>query len=97
VTNRTVNTIPLPSAVAPGLQDVAQIFPNPGRDQLIVQRKVDMDMDFVLYDIAGKEMRRVQLSELRTAVSTADLAPGIYLYRLEGDGQLHGAGKWLKL
>ena len=96
VTNETVNTIPLASAVYAGMKDVVSVYPNPGHDHLIVQRSVDQDMTFVLYDIAGKEMRRVELSELRTAVSTSDLGAGVYLYRLVSNGQMLEAGKWMK-
>ncbi len=96
VTNQTVNTIPLASAVHVGLQDVAQVYPNPGKDQLIVQRTVDRTLTFVMYDIAGKEMRRVELSGVRTVVPTADLEAGVYLYRLVADGQMLEAGKWMK-
>jgi uncharacterized repeat protein (TIGR01451 family) len=96
ITGQTVNTIPLASSVKPTIQDVVQIYPNPGKDQLVVQRRVDMNMTFVLYDIAGKELRRVPVSGLRTVVSTADLGLGVYLYRLEADGKMLEAGKWVK-
>ncbi len=96
VTNQTTNTIPLASAVHAGMKDVISVYPNPGHDQLIVQRSVEQDMTFVLYDIAGKEMRRVELSGLRTVVSTSDLGAGVYLYRLVSNGQMLEAGKWMK-
>ncbi|MBL0019229.1 MAG: T9SS type A sorting domain-containing protein [Bacteroidetes bacterium] len=95
-TNQTVNTIPLNSAVTIGMQDVAQIYPNPGKDQLIVQRMIDQEMEFVLYDLAGKEVRRATLNSMRTSVNTADLNAGVYLYRLQSNGQLLEAGKWMK-
>jgi hypothetical protein len=53
-------------------------------------------MDFVMYDLAGKEVRRANLTGLRTAVNTTDLNAGVYLYRLESNGQLLEAGKWMK-
>ena len=80
-TNQTINTIPLNSAVNIGMQDVAQIYPNPGKDQLIVQRMIDQEIEFVLYDLAGKEVRRATLNSMRTSVNTADLNAGVYLYR----------------
>jgi uncharacterized repeat protein (TIGR01451 family) len=96
VTNQTVNTIPLASGIHAGLQDVATIYPNPGHEQLIVQRRVDQNMTFVLYDLAGKELRRVAISGMRTVVPTTDLPAGIYLYRLEAEGTMLEAGKWMK-
>ena len=96
-TNQTTNTIPLSSAVTIGLQDAAQVYPNPGKDQLIVQRLIDTEMTFVMVDLTGKEVRRTTLSGLRTTVATADLNAGVYLYRLESNGQLLEAGKWMKL
>ncbi len=96
-TNQTTNTIPLSAAVTIGLQDAAQIYPNPGKDQLIVQRLIDTEMTFVMMDLTGKEVRRATLSGLRTTVVTTDLNAGVYLYRLESNGQLLEAGKWMKL
>lgn len=75
---------------------LAQIYPNPGKDQLIVQRMIDQEMEFVLYDLAGKEVRRATLNSMRTSVNTADLNAGVYLYRLQSNGQLLEAGKWMK-
>jgi hypothetical protein len=96
MTNQTVNSIPVLSSVGFGLQDVAQVYPNPGKDQLVVQRYNDLEMTFVLFDLAGKEVRRVVLSAQRTSLSTQDLNAGVYLYRLENNGQLLEAGKWVK-
>jgi uncharacterized repeat protein (TIGR01451 family) len=97
MTNQTTNTIPLASAVGAGLADVANVFPNPGQDQLMVQQYVEESLVFVLCDLTGKEVRRVELTGVRTAVSTTDLGAGVYLYRLENaEGLLREVGKWMK-
>jgi uncharacterized repeat protein (TIGR01451 family) len=96
VTNQTINTIPLASSAVDGLPARVQIYPNPGQDLLTVSRQGDEEMTFVLYDLAGKELRRVALLGEHTRLSTGDLSAGIYLYRLESVGRLLDAGKWMK-
>lgn len=48
---------------------------------------------FVLYDLSGREVKRSIIAPGSTAVPVADLAYGIYCWRIEGAGS--GAGKIL--
>jgi hypothetical protein len=96
VTNISHNLIPIAAAVGTSMQTLGEVFPNPGSDQLVVRRFVANDLRFVLSDIAGKEVRRLQLSELQTVINTSDLDAGLYLYRFEAEGISIQAGKWVK-
>lgn len=96
VTNTTSNFVRIPTALTPGLMDAVKIYPNPGHDQFVVEALVDVEMEMVMYDLSGKEMKRVALEGLRQAVNTAELPVGLYLYQIQSAGKTVDFGKWLK-
>lgn len=96
LTNQAVTTIPLLSYVRPGQSVVAQIYPNPGHDQIMVQPMVGESITLVMSDLSGKVVRTIALNGERVAVSTADLGAGVYIYRIERGGERLQAGKWVK-
>jgi len=73
------------------------VVPNPARDQaaLILGQSLGQVGLLMLYDLAGKEVMRVDIpeGEPRTEFATGALASGLYQYRVESDGTLIGHGK----
>lgn len=82
--------------VAPEENGVA-VVPNPARDQavLVLGQPLDQVGLLVLYDLAGKEVMRVDIpkGEPRTEFTTGALASGLYQYRVESGGAMVGHGK----
>lgn len=82
--------------VAPEENGVA-VVPNPARDQavLVLGQPLDQAGLLVLYDLAGKEVMRVDIPEAepRTEFNTGTLASGLYQYRVQSGNAMVGHGK----
>lgn len=66
----------------------AEIYPNPASSQIVVSYQLsgNSDIDMMIFDAAGREVRRVALAPASNMVTVdvADLNPGIYICRLQG-------------
>ncbi len=96
VTNTTQNFVRIPTQITPGLMNAVKIYPNPGHDQFVVEALVDVELQLVMFDITGKELKRIDLEGLRQTVNTSDLETGLYLYQIQSEGKTVEVGKWLK-
>jgi len=68
--------------------DRLKIFPNPAAGQTTIEGTAAA---YLLYDITGRELRRVTATGGRTSVSLADTRPGLYFVQpLDGRGRAAG-------
>jgi hypothetical protein len=74
-------------------------YPNPFRDKCVIEiknlQKRNSTYQFILYDINGKIVEKRTVED-RVELHAKGLASNIYLYRIEQDGELVGAGKIVK-
>jgi len=73
----------------------AAIGPNPATDEatLAFELASPSEVDITVFDALGREVRQLELGvqlagEGETVLDTSDFAPGVYLVRLEADGEL---------
>jgi hypothetical protein len=98
-------TLGCPCLVTTGLTEngghdfKAKLSPNPGREGFEVLYLLPQNKSGVLtiFDLQGREMQRQQLPPWSTlqSVSAAHWSPGVYMVRIESDGQV-GTWKWVK-
>ncbi|MCP4439197.1 MAG: T9SS type A sorting domain-containing protein [Aureispira sp.] len=71
------------------------ISPNPLADLATVTVKGGdyEQIQFVLYDMAGKKLRDIRSSQSTFELDATHLFKGMYLYRIIGDGEVIGSGK----
>jgi len=77
-----------------------KVFPNPAKEYVFLQipghsdSNLD-DLEWVLYDALGREMRRVALEhpEAQTVVNLENVVPGMYFWRLQAGGIILQTGK----
>jgi uncharacterized repeat protein (TIGR01451 family) len=97
ITNTTVNTIPLLIANENSVSTSLQLYPNPGRDQITLVWEAEAGDEWVLMNLQGQVLLSQALEDRRTAISTAGLPAGLYLYQVRRNGRSLQSGKWLKL
>ena len=67
------------------LRQTLTVFPNPASDILQLQLKNQVaEAQVQLYDLSGREVKRIQLTEMQTTLDISDLAAGMYNLRIEG-------------
>jgi hypothetical protein len=72
------------------------VFPNPANDHFTVNIQNENkahDADFSLTDVAGREVMKAKMDGQQLVINTAELAGGVYFYRVEAGGELLGNGK----
>jgi hypothetical protein len=80
-------------------QQQVSVFPNPGREgfQLHVQGPVVHGGQVLLHDMHGRQVLAEPLRMGQAQINTADLSPGMYLYRVvDAQGRQVASGKWVK-
>ncbi|WP_254560424.1 M64 family metallopeptidase [Dyadobacter diqingensis] len=83
---------PLP-VVDNDLHSSVQVFPNPTKGSIFVKVKPAGSSDFILYDVAGREILRKTFIQT-TEISLNKLESGIYVYSLS-NGKNETSGKLL--
>jgi hypothetical protein len=67
------------------LSSLLKAFPNPATDLLQLELQNSQPSALVqLYDLSGREVKRVQLTEMQTTLDISDLAAGMYSLRMQG-------------
>lgn len=67
------------------LSGLLKAFPNPATDLLQLELQNRQSSALVqLYDLSGREVKRVQLTEMQTTLDISDLAAGMYSLRMQG-------------
>lgn len=100
ITNRTLHTIGeqyLEVSLVQNLQaDVSlHVFPNPARSEATFQLQSPRSLDgtLLLYDLQGREVKRIPFSNNTFKMNVSNLPGGQYFFRLEAGGQGISSGK----
>ena len=73
------------------------IYPNPGKNHLIVQQPDNLELIIQIFDLTGKTMQKVNSKEKVTHLNTSNLPNGLYLIDVKSqDGQINTNLRWLK-
>jgi hypothetical protein len=72
-----------------------QVYPNPVNDHLFIRISKNESLDFILFDITGREIMHRNLTSSES-INTHLLPRGIYLYRIMEKGTLVKSGKIVK-
>jgi len=76
-----------------------KVYPNPFNDRCIIEIKTDKKVSgkfrFTLFDLKGQLIQE-QFVEDNVELFAKDLPSNMYLFRIEKDGELVGAGKVVK-
>jgi hypothetical protein len=67
---------------------LANVYPIPARDELIIESEQVHGGHFILEDLTGRTVSSGSLSPGRTVTSVRHLEAGIYLLRLQADGRV---------
>ncbi len=72
-----------------------KVYPNPFQEQTTIEVEVGNYQEFVLkvYDMMGRMVLQTNASNNKIQIQRMDLQQGIYIYRLEADGELVNTGK----
>ncbi len=72
-----------------------KVFPNPVATQVTIEIKgVNFkEYEFQIFDVSGKTINQQTHNQNRFTVRRNDLHPGLYFYRVTGDGNLLNTGK----
>lgn len=62
------------------------IYPNPFNEMVYIDLNVDSPVDLEVFDSVGKRVIRTQIQGQNIQYSTADLARGIYIFQISGEG-----------
>ncbi len=77
-------------------ENAVNVFPNPANENFTVnlnsERVID-NADFILVDVAGREVMKTKVSGPQAVINTIEFAAGVYFYRVENAGELLGNGK----
>jgi hypothetical protein len=79
------NPVSTTSVAEQQLSSQLKAFPNPATDLLQLQLQNNQASALVqLYDLSGREVKRVLMSEMQTTLDISDLAAGMYNLRMKG-------------
>jgi hypothetical protein len=75
----------------------AIVYPNPGRDYLILQSGPQIaGAEFTLYDMRGKPVLREKINTTQLRLNTSNLPAGIYPWQIIFKHKVIESGKWVK-
>lgn len=76
--------------------DAVNVYPNPFSDAAtfeLATTETFGQLEFILYDVTGREVKRINFSGNRFELQRTDLTNGMYIYRIESNGSLLTTGK----
>ena len=76
--------------------DAINVYPNPFSEAAIFELATTEtfgQLQFTLYDVTGREVKRINFSGNRFELQRTDLTNGMYIYRIESNGTLLSTGK----
>jgi len=76
--------------------EAVNVFPNPFSEATtfeLVTTETFRQLQFTLYDVMGREVKRINFSGNRFELQRSDLTNGMYIYRIESNGNLLSTGK----
>ena len=87
-------------SVLVGIEDLAAnthiaLYPNPVTNELFVEADLQQNASFVAYNVVGKQVLNVAITDNLNTVNTADLANGMYVFQLiDEKGKVIQLGKF---
>ncbi|MCP4439690.1 MAG: T9SS type A sorting domain-containing protein [Aureispira sp.] len=103
MTNTTFHTIGenFVSTIITGIEDVliedvaVKVYPNPFQEQTTIEVEGGDHQELTLrvYDLMGRMVLQTNATENKIQLQRGNLPQGVYVYRLEGDGELINTGK----
>ncbi|MGB1207492.1 MAG: T9SS type A sorting domain-containing protein [Chitinophagales bacterium] len=78
------------------LTALAEVYPNPSNDYIIVSLNDEFGGNFVLYNSLGQKVLSKQINGLSKRIDIQKLAAGIYLYQIEKNSEIIAFGKLIK-
>lgn len=86
-----------PTAIGENIASAdVSLYPNPADDYFTVtiqtENQID-NADFILADVTGREVMNIKVNGQQAIINIAELASGIYFYRIESAGAMIGKGK----
>ena len=75
---------------------IIKIFPNPFSTETTLSINGQLKMnngEFIMYDIFGREVKKLSIVNYPLTIQRNDLPSGIYFYKVSGDGKVLGTGK----
>ncbi len=76
--------------------DAVNVYPNPFSETAtfeLATTETFRQLQFTLYDVTGREIKRINFSGNRFDLQRTDLTNGMYIYRIESNGTLLSTGK----
>ncbi len=72
-----------------------RIYPNPSLGEITIKTDVKAQevITFYLFDVFGKEVKRQEMASQFTNITTDELAPGVYFYRISNTDGIRAKGK----
>lgn len=75
----------------------AIVYPNPGRDYLIIQSGLQINGAlFTLFDMQGRPVLEELITSTQIKVNTSQLSAGVYPWRITYKNKVIESGKWIK-
>lgn len=96
ITNVATAEIPIPAVGLDAAYQRLKVYPNPGREGFTVMHEAYLGNVIEVHDLSGKMVLRKALDGPKTQVDASELPPGMYLYKVSGDGEGEYVGKWVK-
>jgi hypothetical protein len=74
------------------------LYPNPFRDQISIDLgpNSDYSFEFILFDLSGRELKRIQFHSYEKTLHINDLSPGVYVYKVKQQGLILDQGKLVR-
>lgn len=77
----------------PKLKELISIYPNPAKDNITVNmEKIDLKAIIIFYNLEGKEMERIKLTNIKNSYSIKTWPKGIYFYKVNFNGSANNYG-----
>ena len=76
--------------------EAVNVFPNPFSEATTFELETTENfgqLQFTLYDVTGREVRRINFTGNSFDLQRTDLTNGMYIYRIESNGTLLSTGK----
>lgn len=77
--------------------NVYKAYPNPMSNELIVEGMKSATATIILYDMQGKKLKELPITDYKTVIDTRNLPPGLYIYQVtDAVRNIHQSGKIMK-
>lgn len=73
-----------------------QVYPNPAQESVTIELSQKEEAEFVLFDITGRVVLTQKLRQPKETFSLANVAKGMYFYRIQSEKGILPNGKLIK-